>query len=183
MKPAKLPVLISFVVLALFGCGPPVAPPPTINMTALPWTNTLPRLSHSEVMGLFRGRASGSEITEVERLTGSTDRDSKERAMQIVLSKLTQPELLKVGINEIHGQEGGERWWAFAICRGFTNTTAVYEQALRDAGIRNWGIFSHGYYGCYALREDFLKARRLVQQSTNLNAIEMRVVEPEFSFQ
>ena len=161
------------------GCGQAPPPAATVLFSAPAPTNTAPTLTHSEVMEMFRSRATPTEVQEFERLSAAGDSGSETRATELVLFKLTDKELFEIGITEV-GQPGRLEW-GLAWCRGFSDSGRAFEQALSSVGVSAGGVYDLGRSGWYVPREQFFVARRALLAATNLHGIDLTITEPKFS--
>jgi hypothetical protein len=143
-------------------------------------TNSVPTLSHSEVLAKFRARSSPAAIHEFERLVAASDSDSQTRAMEAVLFKLTGEELGQIGISQT--EASGHFYWSLATSRGFADDGRAFQQALQSVGVSPSGFMDLGITGWSVPREQFFTARRALL-GAGLHTNEIAVVEPRFSLQ
>ena len=175
-------------VLVLTACGRQAAPAlagdrnserfVTFSAPASPITNSVPILSHDEVLKRFRARSSATEIREFDRLVAANDSDSQTHALEIVLFKLTADELLQIGISQ--DGEAGHYQWAVAESTGFADGGHTFEQALARVGVQAGGIIELGIAGYFVPREQFFIARRALL-SAGLRSNEITILEPKFT--
>jgi hypothetical protein len=161
----------------LTGCEREVAPSPLYS-SAL--TNSVPTLSHSEVLAKFRARSSPAEIQEFERLAAASDSGSQTHAMETVLFKLTAEELRQIGIGQT--EASGHFYWLLATSRGFADDGRAFQQALQSIGVSPGGVMDLGIAGWSVPREQSFMARRALL-GAGLHTNEITIVEPRFSLQ
>lgn len=133
-------------------------------------------LSHNEVLERFRQRASADEIWQFDRFRRSHNSDDRDRALELVLSKLTWNELERVGIGveimifhpgppaQVYESPGtlDIGWWDVAGTSLFDGAAAqALRQALERANIP-FGESGGPGSGWWVAREDFLRARKVL---------------------
>lgn len=166
------------VIVFLSGCRPAASPSTTPLVSAPLFTDRVPTLTHSEVLGKFRERASAVEVRDFERLAGAADADSQTQATELVLFKLTADELLQIGIAQTEGH--GRYFWSLAAqYESSPETCRAIEQALESAGVGAGRVMDLGMVGWSVPREQFFAARRALL-GAGLRTNEVRIFEPEF---
>ena len=139
----------------------------------------LPSLTRDEVLQLFRERATPDEIREFEQLRVRTDVESRERALKLVLFRLPESELPKVGILPSRPM----RWIVAGAPCGAMASEAL-SRALEPEHISTVVVGVH-LGMCYrdVPREQFFLARRVLLAATNLSTLGVIVVQPKFSLE
>ncbi len=139
-------------------------------------------LSREEVLARFRARASAEEVRQFEALRLSKDTLNQERALELVLFKLTGGEWERIGIwvaltVPFFGQE---QWYVAGGPQNEDTCKAVYEELGRaqiaagcsgGCGVMNW----------IAPKEQFFRARRALLQSKDPRVRGCAVPPPQFS--
>jgi hypothetical protein len=132
-------------------------------------------LSREEVLARFRARGSAEELRQFEELRLSKDRLDQERALELVLSKLTEGELDEIGIH-VWGAE-------YCVASGSYNeeTCNAISEELRLAKIHARCDRDGGGVEWWVRSPQFLRARRALLQAKDprLRAY-AAVPQPEF---
>jgi hypothetical protein len=135
---------------------------------------TLP-LSREEVLARFRARGSAEELRQFEELRLSKDRLDQERALELVLFKLTEGELDEIGIPVLGSK--------YCVASGSYNedTCNAISEELRLAQIHADCYRDGGGVEWLVRRPQFLRARRALLQAKDprLRAY-AAVPQPEF---
>ena len=169
--------LIAFVHLFLTGCRQSQSPAAGGSPLL---TNQVSSVKPAEVLAKFRERASAVEIKNFEDLRMASKRDAQDRAIEMVLFKLTADELSQIGILE--SKDAGFINWLLATSTTFADGGRAFDEALRRVGVTPAGVMSHGMVGWYVPREQFFDARRALL-SAGLPPKEITIVEIQFHLQ
>ena len=144
---------------------------------------TLP-LSREEVLARFRARASAEEVRQFEELRLSKDPLRRERALEIVLFKLTGGEWERIGIRVALTQPyfAHEQWYVASALADEKTSYAVGEvlgraqvgfSGVGNCGCMNWGV----------PKEQFFRARRALLAAKDPRVRACAARPPEFSFE
>ena len=152
----------------------PAAPSPTAA--------SQPRLSREEVLRRFRERATPDQISEFEQVQVKTDFDSRERALNLVLFRLHEAELVELGI--LPSIPSRPRHWIVAGSPTGLEVNEAISRALQPEHISAEVVgISHGMRAWDAPREQYFRARRALLADTNLHRLGVIVLKPKFSLE
>ena len=124
----------------------------------------------------FRARASAEELREYERLRIATDVSSQDRAMEMVLLRLTEGELFEIGITQT-GKSGALEW-SVAWSADSPEVIRAVKNALDGAGVRAGASCGRGHCGWYVPCRSFFKARRALLGADKVRALGVQIVTP-----
>ena len=146
-------------------------------------------LSREEVLARFRVRASKEELRQLQEFRLSREAESQERALGLVLFKLTPSELFRIAVwphiqvvtYPSAGPATFSRWeCACAASGGISDAVEdVLSKARIDAGCS--GNFSICHFA--APREQFFRARRALLAAKDPRVRACAVPSPQFSFE
>ena len=141
-------------------------------------------LSHEEVLGRFRARASKEELRQLQELRLSRDPESQERAVELVLFKLTPDELWRIGVyQEIMVPADPHGFWIVAsgsCVHGIPEAVnVVLSNGRIDAG--SGGMCGGIHWSVH--REQFFRARRVLLAAEDPRVRACAARPPEFKFE
>lgn len=172
--------LVAIATVMLEGCQPEKPSSGSFPANVPLVQDPLPRLTQAEVLAKFRERASADELRDFNRLSGAADENSRTRATEMVLFKLTGEELSKVGIGQWPvGNGTGELWRVAVEYQASSESQLAFKRALERAGVEPAASLCSGVVGWFVAREDFFKARQALL-SARLRTNEIRIIEPWF---
>jgi hypothetical protein len=144
-------------------------------------------LSREEVLARFGARASRKELHQLQELRLSRDLESHERALDLVLFRLTPSELFRIGVREqILVTEDGESIhgsWFVAHGHCYEGIPEAVNAVLSNARI-DWG--SAGMCGgidWVVPKEQFFRARRALLGAKDPRVRACAARPPQFSFE
>jgi hypothetical protein len=169
--------LFASVCFLFSGCSQ--APPAAFSPVAgSPVTSSVPTLTSSEVLRRFRERASATEIQQFENLAAARDSDEQDRAMEMMLFKMTGDELFQIGITQ--NGEAGHYVWSLAVqSNPSAEGSRQFEKTLERIGVKAAGVMALGTVGWYVPRNQFFNAHRAVV-AANLPTNEFTIIAPRF---
>lgn len=174
MKTISLTALLAIAAPLVTGCGKPASPAPSYSPE---FQSHAPSLTYEEVLSKFRQRASTNEIQSFEELSKGSETGLSDRALELLLFKLTSDELLRVGITQNGTPPHLE--WGLASSTRFADGGRAFENALGRVGIQPGGVLDLGIVGWSVPREKFFLARRAILDA-RLNTNEIQIAEPKF---
>jgi len=144
-------------------------------------------LSRGEVLARFRARASKEDIRRFQALRLSRDLESEERALELVLFKLTPSELMRIGVNQqarvpYPGPGPATCLWVFAGASSLDGTQEAVNAVLAHARIDAGAIGNLGIIHWYGPKEEFFRARRALLAAKDARVRACAVGPPQFSF-
>ena len=101
-----------------------------------------PTLTHNEVLSLFTERSTPDELARFRQLSSAPDHNSQTQALQLVLFKLTDDEMFRIGVTSLKQSE-----WAVAWSTDSKADIAAIRKALKPLGISHGGSFGLGRGG------------------------------------
>ncbi len=164
------------------------AEPAVIDQVATVLVNAEPNachfkfpLSREEVLARFRARASAEELRQVEQLRLAEDAADRERALELVLFKLTGGEWERIGIGvaltvPFFGQEN----WHVASGQYNEDTWNAIGEELGRAKISLTGVAHCGVMNWWAPKEQFFRARKVLLQARDPRVRACAVPPPRF---
>lgn len=109
----------------------------------------------------------------------SPDSDTSIRAIQSELFKLTEGELLAIGVTQVH--QPGHIDWAVAWSSDSDEVSQAICRVLNRVGVGCFACRGHGRAGWYVEREHFFTARRALLDDPDVQRLGVQVVEPRIS--
>lgn len=149
----------------------------------------LPFRSNAEVLTRFKMRASAAEILQWKKLRKSKFSDDQQRAMEMVLFKLTPSELKRIGIEQQLTIPPMEHpWWIVAgqnSCDpNFPHEEKIFSAVLRNANCQS--LMGNGRFcslGWSVQREEFFRCRNALLQAKRAGILtELTSIRPEPAF-
>jgi hypothetical protein len=145
--------------------------------TSFATDSRLNALSHDEVMRLFRSRADAITLREFDQLAEAKDPSTRPLASQLVLSRLTDEELARVGIKTT--RQGGVTYWCVAT--GIADSTSAVFDLLRLAHMRPINVGVDAGSAFYVRKEEFFRAREILHRLARNKSRGITVVTPAFA--
>ncbi len=141
-------------------------------------------LSREEVLARFRARASAEEVRQFEALRLSKDTLDQQRALELVLFKLTGGEWERTGVRVALTVPffGQEQWY---VASGLYNED-TWHAVSKELGRAQIGFTGEGHCGCmnwFAPKEQFFRARRALLQAKDPRVRACAVPAPQLSLQ
>jgi hypothetical protein len=146
-------------------------------------------LSREEVLARFGARASKEELRQLQELRLSRDLESQERALELVLFKLTPSELFRIGVQQqvavmVYPSPGPVPFpWVCAGAHSVDVITEAVDAVLAHARIDQGCIGRLGQLGWFAPKEQFFRARRALLAAEDPRVRACAVPPPQFSFE
>jgi hypothetical protein len=133
-------------------------------------------------MRIFRDRATAEQVREFDELRRKPDPDSRDRdrALNLVLFQLTDPELRKINILpcDIRSQPD----WVIAGSPMGGSVTEAFSRALEPEHISAEVVAVQDNVRIWVVpREQFFRARRALLAVPNLKALGVQLTEPMVS--
>jgi hypothetical protein len=160
------------------GCGKPAPLITTHTDSKSETAKADPQLpqSDSDVVKLFRSRATTDEQKEFDAALANRDEKSQVRAVECVLFKLSIKELFPLGITAT--AQSGDFDWCVAWSHDTNEVSDAIESALEPVGIGWYGSMGHGHAGWYVRRQDFFAARKALNESAQVPLLGIKIVTP-----
>ncbi len=142
-------------------------------------------LSREEVLARFRARASKAELRQLQELRLARDLESQQRALELVLFKLTPSELFRIGVSiQIQVTDGvptHDSWdCAWADSGEISDAVSV---VLSNARIGASCSGNLGICHWFAPREQFFRARKALLAAKDPRVRSCAAQPPQFSFE
>ena len=134
-------------------------------------------LAREDVQHRFAARASAAEVAELAGLKAATGPQSRTRALELVLLRLTAKELFDLGITQVEQPDGLE--WMVASSDDSDAAIKAVGNALDAVGIGGFGSSNHGRTGWYGPREQFFRARGALLRSPDVQKLGVSVIDPK----
>lgn len=153
-------------------------PASTQSPSTAPIPNAAQWLSRPDVQFQFRARSTRAAVAEFRQLLSvSTDLAAQTRALQMVLFTLSDAELGKLGITQVHQPDGLE--WSIAWSPdGPAINDAMNDVLYRQSHIAPLGSSDLGQSGWYVPRTQFFQARNALLASPKIQNLPIQVVTP-----
>lgn len=134
-------------------------------------------LTHDEVMTLFRSRADTTTLREFDQLARAKDPSTRNHALNLVLSNLTDEELVRVGVSTT--KEDGVTYWC--VGTSIDQSASAVVDLLRLSHIKPIKLGGDGTAAYYVKQEDFFRAREVLLRLARNKSRGITVVTPAFT--
>lgn len=147
------------------------------------WCFQIP-LSREEVLARFRARASSEEVRRLAELRTSPKPEDKDRALELVLFKLTEGELERIGIQQLLVQPHVTPYdWVVARGSSEDGTVKAVYDVLEQAQIDSGGFGWRKIWTWSVPMEQFFRARRALLTARDPGVRRCAVPPPKFSLE
>ena len=132
----------------------------------------------SGVVSIFMSRSSTSEQHKFLAFAESTNSESRDKAIQMLLLKLKAEELRELGIGESVGET--KRYWGVAGWKDEdTNVGKAMAAIINSSRIDSYAIGGHGQQGLHVASTQYVEVRRLVSSLRKGHKLKLWICGPE----